>query len=230
MRKTLRRTILLIGVLMAFVFEGCEKDKGSSEITVTDVDGNVYHGITIGTQVWLKENLAVKHFRNGDLIPTTSPANLDITSQNSPVYQLAVGGSEANAVTYGRLYTWHAATDARGICPEGWHIPSLEEWNTLLLYLGDDAGAKMKETGTMHWYSTSEEVTNSSGFTALPGDYRKQDGTYPGTPGFTAAFWSSTTTSSAGSAWYIDIDYSFTSVQVPGAYKNHGLSVRCIKD
>lgn len=223
-------SVLMMSASVMLFFSGCEKDKEGTEITVTDIDGNVYHGITIGTQVWLKENLAVTRFRNGDPIPTTNPVNLDITSQNNPVYQWIVGANESNAATYGRLYTWYAATDSRGICPEGWHIPTLEEWNTLFDYLGENEAAKMKETGKEHWYATSELVTNSSGFTALPGDYRKRDGTYMGTPGFRAYFWSSTSTSSPGSAWHIDFDYALPTVQVPGAFKDHGLSIRCIKD
>ena len=82
--------------------------------TITDVDGNVYNTVTIGTQVWMKKNLKVTHYRNGDAID-----NID-----SP-----------DVVRYGRLYDWHAVNDKRGLAPEGWHVPTDAEWSTLTDYL-----------------------------------------------------------------------------------------------
>ncbi|MBI5184900.1 MAG: fibrobacter succinogenes major paralogous domain-containing protein [Nitrospinae bacterium] len=89
--------------------------------TVTDVDGNVYNTVTIGTQTWMKENLKVTKYRDGTAIPTTTA---DISAETSPAYQWAYNGDESNAAAYGRLYTWHAATDSRGLCPAGWHLPT----------------------------------------------------------------------------------------------------------
>ena len=123
--------------------------------TVTDIDGNVYNTVTIGTQVWMKENLKVTKYRNGDAIGITTPATLDIWGETSPRYQWAYDGNESNVATYGRLYTWYAVTDSRGVCPTGWHVPTDSEWTTLTDYLGGEsvAGGKMKEAGTTHWNS-----------------------------------------------------------------------------
>jgi len=146
----------------------CQKDDDN---TVTDVDGNVYHTVEIGTQVWMVENLKTTKYRNGDLIGTTTPATLDISSEATPKYQWAFEGNESNVNTYGRLYTWWAVTDIRGVCPTGWHVPTEDDWITLTTYLGgeDVAGGKLKEAGTTHWWAPNEGATNSSGFTALPG-------------------------------------------------------------
>ena len=139
--------------------------------TISDIDGNIYNTITIGTQIWTKENLKTTRFSNGDSIATTAlPINNDSTS----IFQWAYNQDSLNIPVYGRLFTWYAVTDSRNVCPTGWHVPSEAEWLSLANFLGGDtiAGDKMKETGTTHWLSTSNMVTNSSGFTALPGGKR----------------------------------------------------------
>src|SRR5262245_32163336 len=124
---------LLIG-LLSISLNRCNNDD-ESPATVTDIDGNVYHTVNIGTQVWMLENLKTTKYRNGDLIETTTPATLDITSESTPKYQWAYNGEENNAATYGRLYTWYAATESRNVCPSGWHVPSDVEWTTLSNFL-----------------------------------------------------------------------------------------------
>ena len=143
---------------------------------------NAYKTITIGTQTWMAENLRATIYQNGALIGTTTPATLDITGESTPKYQWAYGGNENNVVTYGRLYSWYAATDSRNICPNGYHLPSNGEWIILATYLGGSivTGGKLKETGTTHWYFPNEGATNESGFTALPGGDRLSDGTFSG--------------------------------------------------
>ena len=103
--------------------------------SVKDIDGNVYRTITIGTQVWMAENLKTTKYRNGDLIGTTTPATLVIEGESTPKYQWAYDGNESNVATYGRLYTWYVATDSRNVCPIGWHVPTDAEWTTLTDYL-----------------------------------------------------------------------------------------------
>src|SRR5688572_27850346 len=95
--------------------------------TVTDVDGNVYKTVVIGTQTWMAENLKTLRFNNGDYIQTTVPANADISEETDPVYQWTYGGNEIFLDTFGRLYTWYAAVDERGLCPDGWHLSNNEE-------------------------------------------------------------------------------------------------------
>ncbi|MCJ7802706.1 MAG: fibrobacter succinogenes major paralogous domain-containing protein, partial [Candidatus Marinimicrobia bacterium] len=98
---------------------------------VTDIDGNNYTGVTIGSQVWMVENLKTTRYRNGDLIGTTILATLNISTENTPKYQWAYGGNEDNVATYGRLYTWYAVTDSRNICPTGWIVPADTDWTIL---------------------------------------------------------------------------------------------------
>src|SRR4030043_1346528 len=85
--------------------------------TVTDIDGNMYNTVTIGTQTWMQENLKVTKYNNGDLIGTTSPPTLDISGEIAPEYQWAYNGNDTNVATYGLLYTWYVVTDNRGLCP-----------------------------------------------------------------------------------------------------------------
>ena len=128
--------------------------------TVTDFDGNIYNTVTIGNQVWLKENLKSLHYSDGEVIP-------DVAKYND---------SDSLGEIYGCLYTWDAAMrnstsqGAQGIAPEGWHIPTDAEWREMENYLGGAsvAGGKMKTAGTSHWNAPNTAATNSSGFSALP--------------------------------------------------------------
>ncbi|MBI5185448.1 MAG: fibrobacter succinogenes major paralogous domain-containing protein [Nitrospinae bacterium] len=194
---------------------------------ITDIDGNVYNSVVIGTQTWIKENLKVTKYRDGTAIPTTT---VDISAETSSAYQWAYNGDESNAATYGRLYTWFAATDSRGLCPAGWHLPTDAEWTTLTDYLGGESvvGGKMKEAGTTHWASPNTSADNSSGFTALPGGYRSLTGPFD-TIGYTGRWWSATEYT-ATNAWLrrLSSDYGYVNRYDLG--KSNGFSVRCVKD
>ncbi len=196
--------------------------------TVTDIDGNVYNTIQIGTQVWMAENLKTTKYRNGDLIGTTTPATLDILDQSAPKYQWANGGNDNRVATYGRLYTWYAVNDSRNICPIGWHVPSDAEWTALTTYLGGEsiAGGKLKEAGTIHWISPNTGATNNSRFTALPGGSRSWSGVFGGYDGY----WWSFTEYSTASAWFRLMYYDASNVFRTYSNKRDGCSVRCIKD
>jgi len=197
--------------------------------TVKDNDSNVYKTVTIGTQVWMAENLKTTKYRNGDLIGTTTPATLDISGETTPKYQWTYDGNESNVATYGRLYTWYAVTDNRNVCPAGWHVPSDAEWTTLITFLGGIrvAGGKLKETGTTHWQSPNIGATNESGFTALPSGGREANGTFGGV-GDDGLWWSSSETS-ATIAYNRYMDYlGFVSSSLGS--KQDGFSVRCLRD
>lgn len=195
------------------------------------IDGNVYNTVTIGTQGWMKENLKVTKYRNGDAIPTTTPATLDISGETSPKYQWAYNGDNNNAATYGLLYTWYAITDSRGVCPTSWHVPADSEWTTLTGYLGGGtvAGGKMKEAGTTHWNSPNTGADNSSGFTALPGGYRFSNGTFVSIGG-SGSWWSATESGERG-AWDRGLLYNHGGVFRSSYFnKGDGVSVRCVRD
>jgi len=216
-------------IILIILIQSCKKDEDSN-IKITDADGNVYTSVTIGTQVWMVENLKTTKYRNGDLIGTTTPATLEISLDSTSKYQWAYEGNESNVNTYGRLYTWYAVTDTRNVCPVGWHVPTDAEWTTLLTYLGgeDVAGGKLKETGTIHWSAPNEGATNSSGFTALPSGDRYYDGAYYYI-GY-AGFWWSSTEFLSYNAYSRNMHSDIAGVYRYGSAKNFGFSVRCIRD
>ncbi|MFW6219002.1 MAG: FISUMP domain-containing protein [Bacteroidota bacterium] len=205
---------------------------GSSEITVTDADGNEYETVTIGNQTWMAENLRTTTFNNGDPIPTTNPPALDLRNESEPKYQWAYDGNDKNTDTYGRLYTWYTIMDDRGVCPSGYHLPEENEWDELIEYLGGEeiAGDKLKESGQTHWIENIPTANNESGFAALPGGARhfsKFD--YSGYSGY---YWSGTEcTDYTNNA--INYYMQSESSMIGKSYwwqKKIGLSVRCIKD
>ena len=206
------------------------KNNPAIQSTVTDLDGNIYHTLRIGTQTWMVENLSVSKYRNGDLIPAIT--------NNSDWVVLTSGGycwynnDIANKPIYGALYNWYTVADNRNIAPIGWHVASDAELSVLTTYLGGEsvAGDKMKETGTSHWIIPNSGATNESGFTGLPGGLRSySSGAFlnMGTNGY---YWS-TTDSDTIRAWDRELfhnqdncfRYYFDS-------KHYGFSVRCVKD
>ena len=208
--------------------------------TVTDIDGNVYATVVIGDQCWLAENLKVTRYRNGDLIPnvTDSAEWTNLTTGARCDYD----SNADNVPVYGRLYNWYAVNDSRGIAPQGWHVPTDEEWKQLEMYLGmiqseaddtgfrgTDEGGKMKESGSTHWFSSNTGATNESGFTALPGGYRYHgNGDFDGLFVYTS-FWSSTEHSNYG-AWSRTLIFGGAQVGRYDYSKLYGFSVRCVRD
>ena len=233
--------LIIIGVLLVITSSCSKKDDNngnntSTTTTVTDIDGNVYHTVTIGTQVWMVENLKTTKYRDGSAVPNIndSAAWSNLTTGAYCDYSNIPG----NSTTYGRLYNWYVVNDSRNIAPTGWHVPTDGEWNIMEKYLdntvdttatgfvGTDIGGKLKETGTTHWDSPNTGATNSSGFTALPGGYRS--GTFYDI-GSNGCWWSNTE-SNAIKAY--DRYLSCDSAKVDrGSYgKVDGYSVRCLKD
>ena len=187
----------------------------------------------------MAENLKTTHYNNGDEIPT-GYSNSDWIELEIGAYSVYPADSSTTcgdncADVYGNLYNWYALDDFRGICPDAWHIPSDEEWTILTDYLGgnDTAGHKMREctAGSCpesdYWNSPSDETTNESGFTALPGGARdpRYGKDFYGIGNY-SYFWSSSEGSST-SAWARKI----TDVIIQGDQsKQYGYSIRCLKD
>jgi len=218
----MKKIILLFAGLAFFTFKNQAQ-------TVTDIDGNVYNTITIGTQVWLKENLKVTHYRNGDSIPnvTDSTAWMNLTTDAYCNFNNTTNSDTIN--TYGRLYNWYAVNDNRNIAPEGWHVASDSEWTTLTTYFGgiSVAGGKLKDTTL--WISPNAGATNESGFTALPGGGRYWMGFKD--INLLGYWWSSTEHVTYNyDAWNRAMFYDNSNVNKTGYYKYAGFSVRCIKD
>lgn len=220
---------LLIGVLLVLTFS-CEKDDSIETGTVTDSEGNIYKTVKIGDQWWMAENLKTTKYSNGDPIPNVTDS-LAWENLNTGAY-CNFDNDESISTIYGRLYNWYAVNDSRNIAPVGWHIPSEDEWTTLLEYLGGGivAGGKLKERGSSHWNSPNREATNESGFTALPGGYRSINGAF-NEMGVGGNFWSSTEKSATRARYHDLVYYSPASGYRHGdVAKGYGFSVRCIKD
>lgn len=202
--------------------------------TVADTDGNTYDVVKICDKNWMKRNLEVMHYRNGDLIPqVTDPiAWAKLTTGAWCYYQ----NDPNNNKLYGKLYNWYAVKDPRGIAPVGWHIPSENEVLSMIDCLGgwQVAGGKMKSTINF-WASPNLGANNYSGFTSLPGGARNS--TAPGSntpsasfllPGISADWWTSTTNGTSAVAYTNSYQYTtcYTYLTAPTS----GFSVRCVKD
>lgn len=184
----------------------------SGSSTVTDIDGNVYNVVKIGTQYWMAENLKTIRYNDGDTI----------------VGYIVYG----NNATYGKLYTWNVVNTGK-LAPLGWHVPTDAEWTMLISYLGGDsiAGGKMKSTSSL-WAQPNTNATNSSGFSALPaGSYIEAAGGYKSGLGGVAKFWSSTETDTYN-ALSRSLEWNSGYVNRGGInnYKTQGFSVRCVRD
>lgn len=223
--KFLIYPLIIMGLLFMLIYS-CKKDDNNP--TVTDIDGNLYHTVTIGTQTWMVENLKTTKYRNGDPIPNVTDGTLweNLTSGAYCDYANTPG----NSTTYGRLYNWFAVNDSRNIAPAGWHVPSDDEWSTLVEFLGgwEIAGGKLKETSTTHWFSSNYGATNESGFTALPGGVRDTYGAFYSIS--LNGFWWSSTEYSTAYAWLRDMYYSSAYVGRNNSFKGYGFSVRCLRD
>ena len=122
-------------------------------VVVQDIDGNNYLTVTIGTQIWMAENLRTTKYNDGTAIPLVTD-NTTWANLTTPAYCWYNNDAKTNGSTYGALYNWYSV-NTKKLCPTGWHVPNDTEWTTLTTYLGGTAvaGGKLKETGTAHWYS-----------------------------------------------------------------------------
>jgi uncharacterized protein (TIGR02145 family) len=197
---------------------------------VTDIDGNVYHTVTIGTQVWMIENLKVTKYRNGDPIPNVTD-DVQWVKLITGAYCNYDNDSQ-NLTTYGYLYNSFAVMDSRNIAPTGWHVPSDTEWTTLTTYLGGDsvAGGKMKEIGTAYWLSPNTGATNGSGFTSFACGLRTEAGSFSAIGQYNY-LWSNTVASQSGPSIYIRSLGNNDAIVFRSAIGTRsGASVRCVKN
>jgi uncharacterized protein (TIGR02145 family) len=206
---------------------------------VSDIDGNIYQTVLIGTQEWMNSNLKVKRFSDGSPITEIQgQQEWEATYNNGLPFQTAWcyynNDSTYNNI-YGKLYNWLSVADSKGLCPIGWHVPNDNEWTILRTYLGSSAsGGKMKTVGTIqagtgNWNQPNTGATNESGFFAQPGGNRNNAGFF-GQMGYYSFFWSSSEgfTSSVANVVSLGFDYSFSSLGNDA--RTYGFSVRCIKN
>ncbi|MCF8275286.1 MAG: T9SS type A sorting domain-containing protein [Flavobacteriales bacterium] len=193
---------------------------------VTDIDGNVYNTVVIGTQVWMAENLKTTRLNDGTPVPLVSDYT-DWPALTTPGRCWYGNDEAANADTYGAMYNWYTVNTQK-LCPTGWHVPTDAEWAELMdLYGGVAAGNALKEAGTAHWAVPNTGATNESGFTALPGGQRGAYGVFD-LIGLAGTWWTATA---------IDIynpgSYLLVSASGYAGYSNDnkeaGKSIRCME-
>jgi len=208
----------------------------SSISGVTDIDGNIYNNVIICGQTWLQSNLNVSRYKNGDPIPQiidpTVWANANYGAwcyvNNNPS-----AGNGINGSVYGKLYNWYAVNDPRGLAPQGYHIATVNEFENLLNCLGGYlvAGGKLKEAGTLHWFSPNTGATNSSGFTALPTGQGVEFNNQTSGLGSQGDIWSSSqSTILSQNALKLEINYATEACGISDTGKSKGFGVRCVKD
>jgi uncharacterized protein (TIGR02145 family) len=190
-------------------------------------DNQQYETVQIGEQCWMRENLNTGEEIHGSL----EMAN------NSIIEKYCYNNDPSNCDIYGAMYQWNemmqydTIAGIQGICPDGWHIPTDDEWDALITYLGGSAvaGGKLKETGLEHWVSPNTGATNSSGFTGLPAGNRYASGDF-GNMGYKCSLWSSTKHIAPDYAYGRHLSYNKAKVDRNDDSKAYGMPVRCIKD
>ena len=216
----MKKVILFLTGLIALNFQNQAQ-------TVKDVDGNIYNIVKIGKQKWLKENLKTTKFNDGKAIPLVTDS-LTWIKDTTPAYCNYKNTTNTDSInTYGRLYNWYTVNTNK-LCPTGLHVPSDTDWTTLTNYLGKQAGAVLKESGTTHWKIQNAEVSNDSKFTALPGGFRGGYGLVFNNIG-NYGYWWTTTQESKYFSFYRFMNFSNIVYTYSGS-KSSGLSVRCLKD
>jgi uncharacterized protein (TIGR02145 family) len=185
-------------------------------------DEHAYRTVKIGGRTWFAENLAY--------IPHVSPSRIQggIWVYGYDGSDVGEAKSSSNYKKYGCLYDWETAMK---VIPNGWHLPSEEDWHILSQCFGRGAedGNRMKEVGTGYWRNSHGNADNSSGFSALPGGHRDKEGEF-NCEGELATFWSSTEWAGSDEAWDFYLQDISPYVRQNPNKKTSGYSVRCIKN
>ncbi len=215
---------------------GNEVSFTTSLLTISDADGNTYATVTIGSQIWMKENLKTTRFNNGTNIPLVTD-NTGWANSTTPAYCWYNNDESAYKNIYGALYNWYTVNTGN-LCPLGWHVPTDGDWKILEMHLGmsqevtelalwrgTNEGSKLKSVNG--WYQNGNG-TNESGFTGLPGGLRDYDGIFYYIGSWTD-FWSSTEINS-NNAWTRGLGYTHDNIGRYEDSKKLGVSVRCIKN
>jgi uncharacterized protein (TIGR02145 family) len=222
--KTWFYPMIIMGIMLMLT-GNCKKE--SDKNSITDIEGNVYKTVTLGTQTWIAENLKTTRYNNGTPISNiTADAAWELLATGAYCWY---NNDISKKDIYGALYNWHAVNTGK-LCPTGWHVPTDDEWTSLTNYLGGEnvAGGKLKEEGTAHWVSPNDGATNQTGFAALPGGLRGYYGPFYNI-GEIGNWWSSTE-EVTGYAWCRVLWYDYAGLGRSNPYETAGYSVRCLKD
>lgn len=232
-------SLFFCGVFMFLLFPQCGKDDEVSDDIVIDVEGNTYQTIIIGANKWMKENLRTTKFRDGSVIPLVEGTEAWISTTTSAFCWPENNSNNKNLL--GALYNGFAFTDARGLCPSGWHVATDQDWFDLEMTLGMDqaslntegdrgeqenVGGKLKSL--QHWDSPNEGASNSSGFSALGTGYRRPPGEFDWFRQWTGFYTS--TTSGSGKLWMRYLGYNMKAIAREKRPYTYAYSCRCVED
>ena len=197
---------------------------------VADIDGNIYEVIQIGNQLWIAENLKVMHYKNGDEISSgLDNENWASTEEGSYVIY---NNNPQNTENYGNLYNWYAVNDNRGVCPEGFHVPTDQEFKELEIFLGmseseaNSTGYRginegSKLGGYVDLWNIGNLVNDSefglSDFNVVPGGFCHANNINYDSMGYDAYFWTSSET------WYRRLHYNTSKIARYDIIQNYGI-------
>ena len=220
---------ILIGVIVSFSMEQNKIVYEQGTVPQKDI---VYAEAKIGTQIWMLENLNVSEFRDGTPIAqaATDAEWVEAGEEGVPAWCYYDNNSD-NGGGYGKLYNWYAVSALNGLAPEGWHIPSDEEWTALTDHLGGEsvAGKKMKSMDFgAERPGESGNGTRELGFTSFPAGYRAINGVFDWID--QNSYWWSATESSFHSSYFRGLFHNEDGVSRFGSSKKTGFSVRCVRD
>jgi uncharacterized protein (TIGR02145 family) len=261
MKKLALPLFFVLLTVIAVLVIGCEKATEDNPTdpdvpidvpncgTIQDVDGNAYNTVSIGDQCWMRENLKTAHYNNGDLIGSTVAPTTSIVGEETPKYEWVLDGDTEYLANFGRVYTWYVTVDPRGICPQGWHVPTDADWLELEIALGmlpaeaSEEGARGYGVGSRLaggkslWNNPQSSLLmhdgfGTSGFDGLPGGARNAGG-YAVALGFSTYWWTSTlgnTSQYSTDAYSRYINSESAAITRVRPITSFGLYVRCVKD
>lgn len=225
------RLILTATFFVSSLLLSCDGSLKKESITAKDestiIKEITSEDITIGNQIWMCKNLNVDKFLNGDNIPEAKTyEEWEKAGKNAKPAWCYFNNDPANGEKFGKLYNWYAVNDPRGLAPEGWRIPSYDDWYELANYLGNNEGLKMKSEKWFHGTGNNE-----SGFSGLPSGQRDIYGRFNYINN--VGFWWSSTEKGEDFAKLVYLSYTSDYLVSPNVgeemLKGQGLSVRCLK-
>lgn len=233
MNRLKRHTIIAIMAAMPLlVWHSCIIDTEGMN-ALSDIDGNKYVIKTIGTQKWITSNLKTTKFTDGTIIPMVSNKSKWMIPKEPAMCWY--DNNEDNKHIYGGLYNFYVIDTAfnggKHLCPTGWHVPTLDDWDLLIEFLGgySYAGDALKDMERGSWMDPYFSINNAANFSALPAGYRTGNGDFKELVNW-AVWWSSTenTTTAASGVMIAQMNSSITINEKVS--KNIGTSIRCVKD
>jgi len=222
------RISLSVIIGLFFVLSGSYLYGQDSTETVTDIDGNIYNTIKIGTQTWMVEDLKVTKYNGG--VPIMNITDKDAWNSEMKGAYSWYNNDASFKTVYGALYNF-AAINTGNLAPKGWHVATEEEWQILVDFLGGEkiAGGKLKESGTSNW-TKPNNADNSSGFNALPGGWRLAGDTWDFMNIGDKNLWWTSSNKNFLQAKSVAVAFKSTGISIAAGTKKWGMGVRCIKD